>query len=458
MVHAALFLMAGLADWVPMRWPVADPAALKLLEQTPVNCLLIERVHWSPELTSQAKQQNVILLGVLRSADEVQARLREAKQCGLAGVVLEGAFSPAEVQVARAAAASHQLALIALSRRSQILWQDEIAGTYEGVWPGIRAVDEQQKAEAAPSGAPWIDTNGGFLRFVQAMRSGPFWMANLPPDGQVIPVDRYLQAIADAAMLGARWVVSLDREFWRRLLAGDGPALKDWGRIHAYLAFYERHKQWRGLPPRTQLAVIQDASSGALLSGSVLDMIAVKHAPVLPVPPARLNDEALRFARMAINLDPAALASDQREVLARFARKGGTVLNGPPGWKMPSTSQNGLTLDQQDVDKLDQIWKELNALIGRQNLGVRLFNVSSMLSYFQMTEDGKRAALHLVNYSGYPVENVTAHVRGRFKRAYIDLPEAPRKELTTYEVDDGAATGLDIDLVPTAALVILEQE
>ena len=52
-------------------------------------------------------------------------------------------------------------------------------------------------------------------------------------------------------------------------------------------------------------------------------------------------------------------------------------------------------------------------MIGRRNLGVRLFNVSSMLSNLLASPDGKSAIVHLVNYSDYPVENVDRALPGR---------------------------------------------
>ncbi|MBL8234460.1 MAG: hypothetical protein JNL98_38535 [Bryobacterales bacterium] len=453
-----LLLMTAIADWVPMRWTTADPDSLKLLEQTPVNCLLMERKTWSASFVSKAKRQGIVVLGMIRSAADAKPNVQAAKEQGLAGVVLEGAFADADAAAVRSAASEQQLIFVALPPRAGIRYEGEIAGTMQGLWPGIRPVDENDKSHAAPTAGPWIDTNGGFLRFARAMHRGTFWMANTPPEKQVLPVDRYLQAIADASMLGARWVVALDSGFTERLLASDSGALKDWKRICAYLRFYEDRKQWRALPPFAHMAVVQDASSGALLSGSVLDMIGVKHTPVRPVPAVRLSEGSLRASRMALNLDPAGLTEAQKETLKEFTSKGGTILNGPPGWKMPATSKDGLTVDKEEVEKLDQIWKELNSMIGRQNLGVRLFNVSSMLSYFQISEDGRRAVLHLVNYSGYPIENVTAHVLGKFKRAYVDFPESPRKPVETYDVDEGAATGIDLDRVPVAAMVVLEKE
>ncbi|MBL8235411.1 MAG: hypothetical protein JNL98_43350, partial [Bryobacterales bacterium] len=127
-------------------------------------------------------------------------------------------------------------------------------------------------------------------------------------------------------------------------------------------------------------------------------------------------------------------------------------------WKMPADSKNHITVDEEDVKKLDEIWKEMNSMIARgRNMGVRLFNVSSMLSFYQGIPGGERAVLHLVNYSGYNVENVTAHVLGRYKKATLYLPEGKPVPMEPYDVDEGEATGLDLANVPAYAVVVMEK-
>jgi len=455
-MFAALFFLAGLSAWVPARWASNDPATLDLLKDTPINCLLLEQKHWSMAFHQKAAARNIAVLGVIRpGGDGVQA-VRTAKEQALTGVVLEGDLANADAL--RKAAQAVDLAVVELPVRVNIPFDSNapILGTSQGVWPGIKPVDEKDAAHAAPSGGPWIDTNAGFLRYARAMAKGEFWVGVTPPEDKVTPLDRYFMAIGDAAMVGARWVVAIDGDFSKRLFAGEEKAGKDWKRLAKHLAFYEEARQWRDIPSYGRMAVVQDAASGALLSGSVLDMISVKHTPIRPVPGSRLTMEALRDAKLAVNVYPDGLSQQQKDVLKEFTRAGGTVLNGPPGWKMPAASANQLTVDAKDVEKLDQIWKEMNTMINRQNLGVRLFNVSSMLSYFQAESGGKRAVLHLVNYSGYPIESVTAHVLGRFKKAWIHTPEGTKKAVEPYDVDEGEATGIDIDAVPAFAIIYLE--
>jgi hypothetical protein len=453
---AALFFIAGVSAWVPARWASSDPASLDLLKDTPINCLLLEQRDWSTAFHKKAAERNIAVLGVIRPDGDGMQAVRTAKEQALTGVVLEGDLPDAAAL--RKAAQAAELAVVELPVRVKIAFDSSapILGTSQGVFPGIKPVDEKEGAHAAPSGGPWIDTNAGFLRYARAMHKGEFWMGVTPPEGQVLPIDRYFMAIGDAAMVGARWIVALDSSFTKRLLSGEEQAVKDWKRIGKHLAFYEQARPYRDVPSFGRMAVVQDADSGALLSGSVLDMISVKHTPIRPVPGSRLSLETLKDAKMAVNVYPDGLSTEQKEVLKDFTRKGGTVLNGPPGWKMPSARADQITVDAKDVEKLDQIWKEMNTMINRQNLGVRLFNVSSMLSYFQAESGGKRAVLHLVNYSGYPIESVTAHVLGRFKKAWIETPEGARKAVEPYDVDEGEATGVDIDVVPAFAIIHLE--
>ena len=92
----------------------------------------------------------------------------------------------------------------------------------------------------------------------------------------------------------------------------------------------------------------------------------------------------------------------------------------------------------------------MNAMTGRRNLGARLFNVSSMLSNLTEMPDG-RVALHLVNYSDYPVENVTVHALGKFKKAHLYMPGGVEKDLEVYDSEDGS--GVDLDKVDVVATV-----
>jgi hypothetical protein len=448
----ALLLVAGAPDWVPARWQSGDPKSLELIAQTPINCLLVERSNWAAAFNQRAADRGIATLGIVHPSSDAVEQARQAVSLGMTGVALEGDFDPK----VRIALGDSKIATVELPSRSRMRLGDQtvpVIGTYQGVWPGLE-IESGGAAKSAPSGAPWINTNTGFLRFLRAYSSKPVWIANSPPEKMVIPVQRYLQSIADAEIAGAHWVLALDDDFNKRLLAGDAKALTDWKLVGAELKFYQSHKEWRALRPRSNLALVEDVASGALLSGGVLDMIAVKHTPVRPVPNPKLNDEAMKDAKLAVDVDPASLDAAQKETLKNFTRAGGTLLSGPPGWKFPMPKDGEITLGKDDFAKLDEIWKEVNGMTDHKNMGARLFNVSSMLSNLLESPDGKQLILHLVNYTDFPIESITAHVLGTFKHARLLAPDGTSKELPVYAVEEG--TGVDIDKVDVVATVVLD--
>jgi hypothetical protein len=447
----ALALAVSAADLIPIRWNSPDPAKLELVRATPANCLLLEQKHWSGGFVESAGKAGIASFGVVREFEDPATLSSRLQAAGMAGAVLEGKFEPTMAAALRKSG----LTVVEMGPRTRMRLDEDtpIVATNQGVWPGINSADDGS-AKAAPSGAPWIDTNSGFLRFVRSSTKAEIWIGYRPPAKQVIPVARYLQAIADAAMVGARWVVTLDDDFEARLLDGDAAARKDWIRMGELLAFYQKHRDWGRLEPFAQLALVQDSASGGLISGGILDMISVKHTPVRPVPVPKLDDREMRQAKMAVNVDPARLDEPGKEVLRRFTRAGGTLLTAPPGWKFPVQRDDQITLDKEDIEKLDQIWKEVNSMTGRRNLGARLFNVASMLSDLVGPPEGKPLVLQLVNYSDYPAENVTVHVLGKFTRATLYEPGAAPRDLAVYEHEEGS--GIDIDQVSAVASLVLE--
>jgi hypothetical protein len=442
---------AGPADWAPARWPWDDAKSLELLEGSPVNCLLV--TSYTPEFARAARDRGLAALATLSPGSDTVAAARQAISAGLAGVVLEGEFAEGTAGAVRVAVDGAPVVELTARNRMALGSGAPVFGTYQAVWPGISA--DADTHHAGPTASVWIDTNTGFIRAVRAWGGGSLWIANQPPPKTVITSARYLQAIADAAISGARWVVALDADFASRLGRREPAALSDWKRMGELIGYFERHPEWRAMREYGQLALVQDPAKGGLVSGGILDMIAVKHAPVRPIPNQRLTPEALQGATMAVNVDGDSLTAEQKEVLRAFTRSGGTLLTGPPGWQDRSPSGDRITLEKAELERLNDIWREVNSMVGRRNLGVRLFNVSSMLSNALVSSDGKTAIVHLVNYSDYPVENVTLYFLGEFSRATLVTPDGIETPLKIYSDDEGK--GVDIAKVAACATVRLEQ-
>jgi hypothetical protein len=450
MLFALLVAIAAPAQWVPARWNWTEPKTLDLLKESPLNCLLLEKS--SPEFNTAAAERGIATLRVVRPGANVADAAGGAAAQKFTGIVLEGDFPQGTAATLRE---TSKLPVIELTSRAKldVAAAAPVIGTYEGVWPGIQ-VQPDGHAKAGPTGSAWIDTNSGFLRSARAYTKAAIWLGQLPPKDTIVGAARYAQVAADAAFAGGRWIVALDERFSKRLYDGEAAALQDWGAINGVLSFYAKHPEFNALQPAGALALVQDIDGGALLSGGILDMIAVKHTPVRPIPRGQLSSEALKGASMAVNVDAGSLTPEQREILRAFARSGGTLLTGPPAWKDRSAPQAGhITLEKAELDRLNDIWRDVQSMIGRKNLGARLFNVSSILSNLMASQDGKQLYLHLVNFADFPVENVTVYVAGQFRQATLLTPEGERK-LEVYKTEEGA--GIDIDKLSLAAALRLD--
>jgi len=184
-------------------------------------------------------------------------------------------------------------------------------------------------------------------------------------------------------------------------------------------------------------------------------MIAARHVPSVVVLPEALPQARERGLRALLNLDPSLLDDPQRAAIKDVARRGATVLTGPPGWKMELPPSTEITFAPAQVKLLDDIWREVNGLIGRRNFAVRVFGAPSTLSVLKASPDRRRLALFLVNYSDYPVEDISLHLLGPFRSARLLTPRA-EGGLMPYEVDDG--TGFDIPKLDDVAILLLEPQ
>lgn len=422
---AALVMIAALGDWAPVRWISSDPASLDLLRATRFNCVLLEPRQWNAALVARAHERGIAAAGVVSSRDEA-ARAAALKLDALvveseSGGHIAAALPVIELVARRALAASAG---------------GPVVGTWQGVWPGINAAEEG--AVAGPTSTPWFDTNSGFLRWLRVRTRAQLWMANRPPAGTVYPPARYLQAMADAALAGARWVVALDGDLARRLAARDAGALRDWKQICAFADFLEEHGEWRRWPSYGSVGLLEGPDEGALISGGVLDMMAVQHIPVRAV-----TANAASGVRLLVNLSgkPAGAPAE---------------VTPAPGWKFPIASPEQFAIRKADLPKLEDLRNRVNRAAGRQNFGIRLFNGSGMLSHPVISPDGKRLAIPIVNYTGFAAEGITVHVLGAWKRARLLMPGHEARELHLYPIDGGS--GVEIARLEVMAILELTSE
>jgi hypothetical protein len=458
-----LVMLAGLAaamaanpsapsEWIPARWRSHNPATLALLDDSPVNCLLLEAGDQDPGFMQAAARRGAAVLAVVHPGPTAEDQLRGAASFRMNGVVLEGDFDGPVLNRLRAAAAQSKLMVVELPSRAHIRLDsgDAIIGAGQGLWPGLE-IEHNGKTIAGPTSAPWIYTNGGFLRFLKARTGATVWLGVQPPRGTIFPVERYLQAIGDTAIPGAHWVLALDRDFEERLYTGEPRARKDWKRIAAHLRFYQ---QWRSAANFGRFGVVIDRDTGGLLSSFLLDMLAAQRTSATVIPPGRVNAEALRGVSVLLDLESESLSSQERKSLADFIAGGGIVLAPPKPVQFPPADANKIVPDRRDLDRLQGLWEMIYNATLRKNFGVRAFNTVGVLTGVTTPDRGRSLLVHLLNFTDYPGEAITVHALGTWKRARRYQPEGPPVDLKVYPVKEG--TAVDVDRFATAIAIQFE--
>lgn len=445
---ALLAALPAVERCTPARWRDPAPESLELLRGTPVNCLLAEEPAWKPELIARAHGDGILVLGAVASSDLAAAR--RALAAGADGVAAEGPRS----DELNAWAREHGRLLVEIVPRAALRFDSgqRVIATFEGLWAGVRI--EKDETRAQPTGGPWIETNTGFLRFARAAAppEAAIWIAHRPP-AEPQPVSRYIQAVADAAGCGAKWVLDFDAEFWRRVRAKDPRGRREWTRLVQVMQFLHEHSSLLAWPDASALTVVMDEQTGGLVSGGILDMISAKHIPLRVALPRQLPALAGEVRTLLI-LDPVSLTPEEREASRAAARRGATLVNGPEGWKMEPPPPGQITYSEEQVKQLDRIWREVNSIIGRRNYGVRVFGAPGMLSALKSENQNGKFALFLVNYTDYPVENITLHFPFRVQRARLASPQGDAAP-EVYETEEGS--GLDLARVADLALVTYER-
>ena len=400
------------------------------------------------EVLAGLRARGVEVLGDLQSSAGSGPLVERAAALRLKGIVIEGDWPDAARDGVRAAAAKASMLVIELPSRARIRLDsgDRITGTSQALWPGLE-IEHSGKTIAGPTSAPWIHTNGGFLRFLRARTGAEVWLGVQPPPNTIFPVERYIQTIGDTAIPGARWIVSLDRDFESRLYRRDAAAFKDWRRIMAHLKFYE---QWRAAN-FGKFGVVIDRSSGGLLSSFLLDMLAAQRTSATVIPPNRVDAKALAEMTVLLDLERESLTAAERRSLDEFIARGGTVLDPPREAKFPDPEVSQITPGRRDLDRLQGLWEMVYNATLRKNFGVRAFNTVGVLTGITTPDRGRSVVVHLLNFTDYEGEAITVHALGNWKSATLHRPEGPPIPLSLHPVKEG--TAVEIDRFATAVAI-----
>jgi len=464
-------------SWIPARWPGGplelecrtkaktkaaltdpalreaiatwyDPATLRLLEGSPVNCLLLTWSAGADRRTEQRQQQlvkayaaeaharGIAVLGLIYPGADPSQFALPAADARLDGFVLDGQFPAGfNEQLAKAQTPSSSAVVIPIAAEAASIRSAGLpVFAVEGVPPSARNLSDMG-IRGSPSSEPWIESNVWLVRsFRLASVWRPVWISYQPDRGT--PED-YVRSVADSAVAGGRWIVALDDGLRAKLRLGEPAAVAAWRRIGAGLKFAEDHAEWRGFEPYGNLGVIVDtAAADREMADEYLKLVGRRQVPYRPIARSQLSPASLTGFRavLATELDPP--TAGERKLLAAFAENGGLVVAGP-SWGNPPKDEpfaemplgKGRVTVYKDPNP-ENVARDMRDLLSHREAGVAAFNVPSVITYASRSGDGKRLLVQLLNYSEFPSTDITIRVIGNFKTARLFTPEGPPASLS----------------------------
>ena len=421
------------------RW--YDPDTLRLLDNSPANCLL---VTWSAPVDAAvqveqqrlvkvyaeaAHQRGLVVLGLVYAPGEPSKIAADAARAGLDGLVLEGEFTEEFAVALRKAASS--MAIVEIARdATPWRWRSAAIIAVEGIAPSGRNLSEMG-IRGSPSSEPWIESNLWLGRsFGLYSPSPPVWISSRLHNAS--PVD-YERAVADAAAAGAHWIVSFEDDFRAKLRAGDPSVVEAWHRLWGYLKFAESHTGSRVLEPYGNVGVVIDPASTN--QDEYLKLIARRQVQYRLIKRSDLETAKLAKLRavVAIELDPPSTA--EHKLLQDYAENGGVVI-APPSWGGTPTAGplaevpagKGRVIVYKDPDP-ESVARDLKEMLSDDELGLVPFNVPSVITLAAGGAPGQPLVVQLLNYFDRPVEAITLRVAGMFGSARLETPEGVVEDL-----------------------------
>lgn len=399
---------------VPFRWPVEwkDPAQLKLLAASPINCLLCDATA-SPVAVA-ARNAGIAIL--------------DAKSLPAAPLAAVKWDAPAAPRVIN-----------------------------ELVWPRIKMSPggRRDNAQAGPTGAPWIDSNAWVAHLARVRAKGaPLWLSFAPDKDTPAPdSSAYTTAIADSAAAGARWIVSLDPQLRQGLAAGNEGSLRTWQNMLNMLAFFEHNRKWAAWEPWGALGVLSTfAGEHEFLSHEMLNLSARRNLHYRVLDRAAPPPGKLEQLTAILYVDAAAPTAQWKTALTAFARGGGLLIvphalasQFPgetavrpllPSYSIWSFGRGKVAVAIREWDDPYFLAQDAHSLVSRRNDPVQIFNARSLWEHYSESPDGRAGVLQLVGFSGRPYESVSIRAARPWRSASLHIPrgEGPTS-LTPVTVD-----------------------
>ena len=454
----------ALAEDAALRQAIArwyEPATLKLLEGTPVNCLLLtlgaeagqdlaaRQYQIVKEYAGAAHERGHAVLGIVYPGADASAVAAAAAEARLEGLVLQGEFPAGagfipKLQAALRARKSPALVIPIAASASAVRTEEAALLAVEGAQPNVRNLSDMG-IRAGASAEPWIESN---IWLVRSFRLGPawrpIWVSHEPAAGAE---QDYTRAVADAAVAGGRWIVAIADGLRAPLLRGEAAALDTWRAAAGYLRFAEDHAEWRRFTPYGNLAIILDTAAAVPeVPDEYLNLVARRQVPYRLLTRSELSPRALAGYQAVLAADLAPPTAGERKILLDFAERGGLVVMGPSWGGAPKdepyveipAGKGRVAVYKEDPPDPESVAREMLELLAPQVMGLNVFNLPSGITYVSSADSGRRVLVGLLNYAATPANRVTIRMHGAFSGAHLYTPENAPLSLAARSTRNGA--------------------
>jgi len=260
------------------------------------------------------------------------------------------------------------------------------------LWPSL-GMTGSGRAEAGPTGAPWVNANGWLIRVAQFLDPAkPVVLATVPAS------PAHTLAVADSMAYGAAWAVTHSAETW--------PA------VQKALAFFERNVAWRAWEPVAGITLISDFTGpDERIGGECLNLLSRRQVGTRLAKPGDIPNTA---AAAWVSAKPVPY-----EKYSPWIRNGGTlIVHGEANSRIEGKGR---------IVGRPEAWTDVYAAaagihlaLTRRSDVLRLWNAGSFNSFYQMEPGAKHAVVHLINYArNRSSDNISIWLARPWKKAAL---------------------------------------
>jgi hypothetical protein len=210
-------------------------------------------------------------------------------------------------------------------------------------------------------------------------------------------------------------VIALDDRLRHGLSSGNAEAINAWKSIAQAADFFEKKKDWRTLKAHANLGVISRfAGDSAFLGPEILNLGARDQITFRVIPRETALNAPVKDLKSVIYADFDAPEPALRDKLLEFAEQGG-ILIVPDVWKdvpgQPEERQNyhrfqvrrfgkgRIALGTEEWSDPWVVSLDAHLLTSYRSDPFRFFNAISSNAHYTVSEDGRKAVLHMINYA-----------------------------------------------------------